>query len=83
MDKDKSELYSHITKLHTTQLGIQRIERNLKLQEDVVAWCQRQIIDEQNSVSRKGKNWYVYTKDSVITINAHSDTIITAHKIKK
>lgn len=46
MDKDKSELYSHITKLHTTQLGIQRIERNLKLQEDVVAWCQRQIIDE-------------------------------------
>ena len=31
---------------------------------------------------KKDKNWYVYIKDAIITINASSYTIITAYKRK-
>ena len=34
-------------------------------------------------IERNGKNWYVIIDDSVITVNASSYTIITAHKGKK
>ena len=73
----------NIDKIHTTELGIVRIKRNLNLQtDDVMYWCKQQI-EQANEIIRKGKNWYVYTNNSVITINAHSYTIITAHKNKR
>jgi hypothetical protein len=31
-------------------------------------------------MERRGKNWYVSAENCVITVNAHSYTIITAHK---
>ena len=31
---------------------------------------------------RKGKNWYVYIKQGILTINASAYTIITAHPYK-
>lgn len=44
--------------VHTTELGVERIKRNLCLDAgDVVEWC-------------------------VITVNAYSYTIITAHRKK-
>ena len=73
-------LAANLDKLHTTPLGMMRIKNNLELKTtDVVEWC-RQQIKRAGNITRKGKNWYVYTGDSVITINAHSYTIITAHK---
>ena len=76
-------LMENIAKIHTTELGIERIKRNLGLStDDVVDWC-KQKIENAVEINRKGKNWYVYTDQSVITINAHSYTIITAHKYKK
>jgi len=55
--------------------------RNLKLQtNDVAAWC-KEAVKNADVVKEKGKNWYVYQNGTVITINAHSYTIITAHKI--
>ena len=76
-------LMENFDKIHTTTLGIIRIKRNLELETgDVVNWCRKKIKIADNIV-RKGKNWYVYTMDSIITINAKSYTIITAHKIKK
>ena len=75
-----NDLTQNINKIHTTELGIERIVRNLHLKtDDVVNWC-RQKIYQADEIIRKGKNWYVYTDDSVITVNAHSYTIITAHK---
>jgi hypothetical protein len=66
--------------LHTTPMGEWRIKRNLGLAaDDVVAWCKQAVIDSKQIV-RRGKNWYVYGNDYVLTINAHSNTIITAHK---
>lgn len=72
-----------IDKLHTTPMGAERIRRNLDITAvDIVAWCKEQISQAEN-ITRQGKNWYAYTTHGFITINAHSHTIITAHKIKK
>lgn len=79
-----SELIQHIDKLHTTELGIVRIKRNLALEgNDVVTWCKNIIRKQDAKIIRKGKNWYVTYKNIIITVNAHSYTVITAHKIQK
>ena len=76
------DLMENIGKIHTTPLGIVRIKKNLQLEtDDVVNWCKRKTKNAENIV-RNGKNWYVYVGKNVITINAKSYTIITAHKIK-
>jgi hypothetical protein len=69
--------------LHTTLLGKERIRRNLGLQTNNIAeWCKSFVSNANNeSIIRKGKNWYVYGNGYVLTINAHSNTIITAHKL--
>jgi hypothetical protein len=83
MEMLMNDLTKNMDKIHTTELGMERIRRNLDLSaDDVVNWC-RQKIEKTDKIVRKGKNWYVDTGDSVITVNAHSYTIITAHKNKK
>ena len=78
------ELISNINKIHTTALGIERIKRNLALEtDDVVAFCVQKIQDANSDIFRKGKNWYINADNCVITVNAHSYAIITAHKIRK
>jgi AhpD family alkylhydroperoxidase len=77
-----NDLMQNIDKIHTTQLGVERIKRNLDLKtDDVVDWCKQKIV-HADEILRKGKNWYVYAENSVITVNAHSYTIITAHQNK-
>ena len=77
-----NDLLVNINKIHTTSLGIIRIKKNLELKtNDVVNWCKRKIKNADNIV-RRGKNWYVYKENIIITINANSYTIITAHKKK-
>lgn len=76
-----NELLTHLDKLHTTELGVARIKRNLALDTDhVVDWCRNRISSVKASISRKGKNWYVAVDGCIITVNAYSYTIITAHK---
>jgi len=80
---NRNILLSNIDKVHTTQMGVNRIKKNLDLDVDsVVEWCKTKIIDDSNSIIRKGKNWYINTDNCIITINAYSYTIITAHKVK-
>ena len=77
-----NDLSADFDKIHSTKLGVERIRRNLSLGAvDIIEWCKTKI-ENANDISRKGKNWYVYVDDFVITINAHSFTIITAHKKK-
>ena len=79
-----NELLQNINKLHTTELGVQRIKRKLNLDVvDVVAWCRQRIQDASCSIERKGKNWYASVDYCRITVNAYSYTIITARKVKK
>lgn len=79
--QDKNELLLNIEKLHTTDLGVVRIKRNLSLDEstDVVEWCREKIKDSDALIDRRGKNWYINIEHCEITVNAYSYTIITAH----
>lgn len=78
-----SEYPFSITDLHTTPLGVERIRRNLNLPEslDVVDFCRCFILEDFATFERKGKDWYVTSGHVRITVNANSNTIITAHKI--
>ena len=77
------DLLHNLDKIHTTELGIIRIKRNLSLEtEDVVTWCKNKISSPNESITRQGKNWYVNVENCILTINAHSYTIITAHRNK-
>jgi hypothetical protein len=76
-------LVANLDKLHTTPLGIARIKKNLYLETDgVVEWCRKKT-ESADDIARKGKNWYVQAGDAIITVNARSYTIITAHKRKR
>ena len=79
-----NELLDNLDKLHTTELGAVRIKRNLSLDtDDVVEWCRDKINSDNSVITRNGKNWYVNIDACIITVNAHSYTIITAHKKKR
>ncbi|MDE6620845.1 MAG: DUF3781 domain-containing protein [Lachnospiraceae bacterium] len=79
-----NELQKNLNKLHTTELGMERIKRNLSLDtDDVVDWCKTEINSANAVITRNGKNWYVNVDNCIITVNAYSYTIITAHKEKK
>lgn len=74
------QLLLDLDRLHTTELGVERIRKHLGLHiDDVVGWCQETIKSPNASIIRKGKNWYITVNGCKITINAHSYTIITAH----
>ena len=76
-----NDLIKNLDQLHTTQMGVERIKRNLNLQtDDVAVWC-TEAIEHADVMIKQGKNWYVYRGGAVMTVNAHSYTVITAHKI--
>ncbi len=80
----KNELLENIEKLHTTPMGVERIRRNLSLGDDVkdvVEFCRQKILGGKAAITRQGKNWYVKIDGCIITVNACSYTIITAHKV--
>lgn len=78
-----NELRNHLDKLHTTELGAVRVKRNLSLDTvDVVQWCRDKIKSFNAHITRKGKNWYIDVDNCILTVNAYSYTIITAHKKK-
>lgn len=80
----ENDLLNNLNKLHTTESGIERIKRNMSLDtEDVVDWCKAKISSANAVMIRNGKNWYVNADSCIITVNAHSYTIITVHKEKK
>ena len=79
----KDILLSSIYKIHTTEMGIDRIKKNLKLNtNDVVEFCKNKILDKNCNIYKQGKNWYCEIDNIKITINSYSYTIITAHLIK-
>ena len=50
------DLIENIDKLHTTQLGMGRIKKNLQLEtDDVVSWCKVRITDKNTKIERVGR----------------------------
>jgi hypothetical protein len=81
--ESKEILLSNIDKLHTTEIGIDRIKRNLKINtENVVKYCKEKILDNNCNIYKQGKNWYCEVDNIIITVNSYSYTIITVHTKK-
>ena len=79
----ENELLENLDRLHTTELGVIRIKKNLSLNvENVIEWCKEKISLSNAKIIRKGKNWYITIDNCIITVNAYSYTVITAHKVK-
>ena len=78
--KNDNSLIENINRLHTTETGVGRIKRNLNIETDnVVGYCKKKILNDHCRICRQGKNWYCEIDNMIITVNAHSYTIITAH----
>lgn len=76
-------LITNINKVHTTEMGFDRIKKNLSLDiNDVVEYCKNKVLDKNCYIYKKGKNWYCEIDNIRITINSYNYTIITAHLIK-
>ncbi len=77
---NKEYLIKNIDKIHTTEMGILRIKKNLKLDiNDVVEYCKNKVLDSNTVIYKNGKNWYCEIDNIILTINSYSFTIITAH----
>ena len=56
---DKEILLSNIDKVHATEMGIDRIKKNLKVNtNDIVEYCKNKILDKDCNIYKQGKNWY-------------------------
>ena len=81
--EDKNILLDNIDKIHTTEMGSDRIKRNLKIDTaDVVEYCVNKVLAPNCNIYKQGKNWYCEVENIRITINSYSYTIITAHIVK-
>lgn len=81
--ENKELLLSNIDKVHTTTMGLDRIRKNLNLDnDDIVFFLKNKILNKKCNIYKKGKNWYCEIDSIKITINSYSYTIITAHIIK-
>lgn len=77
---DKEILIANIDKVHTTEMGVDRIKKNIKINNnDVVKYCKEKVLDNRCNIYKKGKNFYCEIDNIIITINSYSYTIITAH----
>jgi hypothetical protein len=82
-DNAKNNLLKNLEKIHTTRMGIERIRKNLNIENgNIVLFCKNIIVNDQSICYEKGKNFYCELDNVKITINLSSFTIITAH-IKK
>ena len=79
----KKTLLENVDRIHTTEMGVGRIQKNLRITEEPVGYCISKLKQDNSSVIKEGKNYYVNVDGCRITINSSSFTIITAHKEKK
>ena len=77
---DKDILLTNIDKIHTTELGIERIKKNLKIDViDVMTYIKDKITKVDAIIYKNGKNFYCIIDDIIITINSYNYSVITAH----
>ena len=80
VEMHKKILLENIDRIHTTEMGVGRIQKNLGISDEPVSYCISKLKQDNSEVKKEGKNYYVSVDDCIITINSSSFTIITAHK---
>ena len=80
VEMHKKILLENIDRIHTTEMGVGRIQKNLGISDEPVSSCISKLKQDNSEVKKEGKNYYVSVDDCIITINSSSFTIITAHK---
>ena len=78
----KKALLENVDKIHTTEMGVARIQRNLGIEDEPVGYCISKLKQDNAEVIKEGKNYYITVDGCRITINSSSFTIITAHLTK-
>ena len=59
---EKEILINNINKIHTTHLGLDRIKKNLKLDNyDIIEYIKNIIKNKDTIIYKKGKNYYCET----------------------
>ena len=76
-----NDLLNNIDKVHTTSMGIDRIKKNINI--DDIDYLKELIKDKNCNIYKQGKNYYCEINNIKITINSYSYTIITAHILKR
>ena len=80
VEMHKKILIENVEKIHTTEMGVGRIQKNLGIDDEPVSYCISKLKQDNSTVTKEGKNYYINADDCIITINSSSFTIITAHK---
>ena len=76
-----NELIENIVKVHTTAMGIDRIRKNLGLEDiDIAAFCRSRILDKSAIITRRGKNWYVRINGCVIMEKKYSKELLEKYR---
>lgn len=86
--EDTQILLNNLEKLHTTDMGLIRIKKNLLLNEsltikEVIDYCINIITNNSTLIYKKGKNFYCILNNIKIAINSYNYGIITAHIVNK
>ena len=53
----KKTLLENVDKIHTTEMGIGRIQRNLGISEEPVGYCISKLKQDNSIVRKEGKNY--------------------------
>ena len=77
-ESPKEEMLNRVEELHTTPMGYIRINSIFQKDDECISYIKEILKDPSTDVIRLGKNYYLYCKDYIVTINASSFTIITA-----
>lgn len=79
----KELLEANIQQIHTTELGLIRIQKGIGFNPKECINMIREIISYQDTIVEKiGKNFYVYYNNMIITINSYNFCVITAKRGK-
>ncbi len=81
-----NNLIKNINLIHTTEMGYQRIIKNIgvfdtniqKNRELILNFCKQIVKNSKSKTIIIGKNYYISNNNITLTINRHSFTIITA-----
>ena len=73
-----NDLLNNTDKIHTTKLGLERIKKNVNI--DDIEFIKKIVLKKDSFIYKKGKNYYCEIDNLIITINSYNYCVITAHR---